>query len=68
METTNGLARIILLVAFVVFVPVAIYYRLRSRTNERLDRRQERWLIVLSLRLLGLGNNLTDTVVAPRDF
>jgi protein-S-isoprenylcysteine O-methyltransferase Ste14 len=55
MEMTDSLARIILLVGFVVFAPVGIYHRLRSRTDERLDRRQEGWLILLSLRLLALA-------------
>jgi protein-S-isoprenylcysteine O-methyltransferase Ste14 len=52
---TDSLARIILLVGFAVFAPVGIYHRLRSRTDERLDRRQEGWLILLSLRLLALA-------------
>ena len=55
MEMTDSLARIILLVGFVVFAPIGIYHRLRSRTDERLDRRQEGWLILLSLRLLALA-------------
>ncbi len=52
MEMTDDLARIILLVGFVLLVPVGIYYRLRSRTDEKLDRRQEGWLVLFSLRLL----------------
>ena len=55
MEMTDDLARTILLVGFVLVAPVGIYYRLRSRTDERLDRRQEGWLILLSLRLLALA-------------
>jgi protein-S-isoprenylcysteine O-methyltransferase Ste14 len=55
MEMTDSLARIILLAGFAVFAPVGIYHRLRSRTDERLDRRQEGWLILLSLRLLALA-------------
>jgi protein-S-isoprenylcysteine O-methyltransferase Ste14 len=51
---TDDLARIILLVGFAVVVPVGIYHRLRARTGERLDRRQEGWLILLSLRPLAL--------------
>jgi protein-S-isoprenylcysteine O-methyltransferase Ste14 len=54
MEMTDSLARMIVLVGFAVFAPVGIYYRLRSRTNERLDRLQEGWLILLGLRLLAL--------------
>jgi protein-S-isoprenylcysteine O-methyltransferase Ste14 len=52
---TDDLARIILLVGFAVVAPVGIYHRLRSRTDERLDRRQEGWLILLSLRPLALA-------------
>ena len=52
---TDDLARIILLVGFAVVTPVGIYHRLRSRTDERLDRRQEGWLILLSLRPLALA-------------
>jgi protein-S-isoprenylcysteine O-methyltransferase Ste14 len=55
MEMTDNLARIILLVGFAVFAPVGIYFRVRSRTDERLDRRQEGWLILLSLRPLALA-------------
>jgi protein-S-isoprenylcysteine O-methyltransferase Ste14 len=54
MEMTDSLARNILLVGFVVFAPVGIYHRLRCRTDERLDRLQEGWLILLSLRLFAL--------------
>jgi protein-S-isoprenylcysteine O-methyltransferase Ste14 len=54
MEMTDSLARIIMLCGVAVFAPVGIYYRLRSRTDERLDRRQEGWPILLSLRLVAL--------------
>jgi protein-S-isoprenylcysteine O-methyltransferase Ste14 len=52
MEMTDNLARNILLVGFAVLAPVGIWHRLRSRTDEKLDRRQEGWLILLSLRIL----------------
>ncbi len=52
---TDDLARIVLLVGFAVVAPVGLYHRLRSRTDERLDRRQEGWLILLSLRPLALA-------------
>ena len=55
MEMTDDLARALILVGFVLVAPVGIYYRLRSRTDESLDRRQEGWLILLSLRLLALA-------------
>jgi protein-S-isoprenylcysteine O-methyltransferase Ste14 len=54
MEMTDSLARIIMLAGVAVFAPVGIYHRLRSFTDERLDRRQEGWPILLSLRLLAL--------------
>jgi protein-S-isoprenylcysteine O-methyltransferase Ste14 len=70
MELTDGLARNILLVGFVVFAPVGIYYRLRSRTDERLNRLQEGWLILLSLRLLALAFlvGLAAFLIAPRSM
>jgi len=52
---TDHLARIILLVGFAVVMPVGIYHRLRSHTDEKLDRRQEGWLILLTLRPLALA-------------
>jgi protein-S-isoprenylcysteine O-methyltransferase Ste14 len=55
MEMTDNLARIIMLAGIAVFAPVGIYHRLRSRTDERLDRRQEGWLILVGLRLLALA-------------
>jgi protein-S-isoprenylcysteine O-methyltransferase Ste14 len=55
MQMTDDLARIILLVGFAVVMPVGLIHRLRSRTDERLDRRQEGWLILLSLRPLALA-------------
>ncbi len=55
MKMTDDLARVILLVGFALVVPVGIYHRLRSRTDERLDRRQEGWLILLTLRPLALA-------------
>jgi protein-S-isoprenylcysteine O-methyltransferase Ste14 len=55
MEMTDDLARVILLIGFAAVMPVGIYYRLRSTTDERLDRRQEGWLILLSLRPLALA-------------
>jgi protein-S-isoprenylcysteine O-methyltransferase Ste14 len=50
---TDDLARLIMLVGIAVVAPVGIYHRLRSRTDERLDRRQEGLPILLSLRPLG---------------
>lgn len=55
MEMTDSLARIIMLFGVAVFAPVGIYHRLRSCTDERLDRRQEGWPILLGLRLSALA-------------
>jgi protein-S-isoprenylcysteine O-methyltransferase Ste14 len=49
---SDNLARVILCIGFLVVAPIGIYHRLRSRTDERLDRRQEGWPILLSLRPL----------------
>ena len=46
--------RIILFISLAVFLPVGIYHRLKSHTTERLDRRQEGVLMLVSLRLCGL--------------
>jgi protein-S-isoprenylcysteine O-methyltransferase Ste14 len=54
MEMTDSLARIILLIGFALFVPIGLCFRLRSQTDERLDRLQEGWLILIGLRLLAL--------------
>ena len=52
---TDDLARIILLVGVALVMPVGLYHRLRSRTGEKLDRRQEGWPILLTLRPLALA-------------
>jgi protein-S-isoprenylcysteine O-methyltransferase Ste14 len=49
---SNDLARVIILLGFVVVLPIGVYHRLQARTGERLDRRQEGWLILLTLRPL----------------
>jgi protein-S-isoprenylcysteine O-methyltransferase Ste14 len=49
----DELFRRILLAGFLLFVPVAAYHRLKSRTGERLDRKQEGWFILITLRLVG---------------
>jgi protein-S-isoprenylcysteine O-methyltransferase Ste14 len=54
MQMTNDLARIIILLGVAVVLPFGIYHRLRSHTDERLDRRQEGWLVLVSLRPLAL--------------
>lgn len=47
--------RLILLAGFVIFMPIGIYHRLRSRTGEKLDRRQEGLFILVTLRLIGVA-------------
>jgi protein-S-isoprenylcysteine O-methyltransferase Ste14 len=54
----DQLFRLILLVGFAVFMPVGIYHRLKSRTGERLDRRQEGFFILITLRLAGIAGIL----------
>jgi len=51
----DQLFRLILLAGFVIFMPVGIYHRLKSRTGEKLDRRQEGLFIMITLRLVGLA-------------
>jgi protein-S-isoprenylcysteine O-methyltransferase Ste14 len=50
--------RFILLAGFVILVPTGIWHRLRSRTGEKLDRRQEGLMILVALRPLGLAGML----------
>ena len=46
--------RLLLLAGFVLLLPVGIYHRLKARTGEKLDRRQEGLFIFVTLRLMGL--------------
>ena len=50
----DQLFRLILLAEFIIFMPVGVYHRLRSRTGEKLDRRQEGLFILVALRLVGI--------------
>ena len=47
--------RLILLAGFVIFMPIGVCHRLRSRTGEKLDRRQEGLFILVTLRLIGVA-------------
>jgi protein-S-isoprenylcysteine O-methyltransferase Ste14 len=47
--------RIVLLVAFLAFFPIAFTFRLKSHTGEKLDRRQEGMFILATLRPAGLA-------------
>jgi protein-S-isoprenylcysteine O-methyltransferase Ste14 len=49
---TDNFARIILLIWLLTMMPIAAYHRLKARTDERLDRRQEGWFILFTLRPL----------------
>ena len=51
----DQLFRLILLAGFVIFMPIGIYHRLKARTGEKLDRRQEGLFILITLRLVGLA-------------
>ena len=51
----DQLFRLILLAGFVIFMPIGIYHRLKSRTGEKLDRRQEGLFILITLRLVGVA-------------
>lgn len=53
--TEDELFRTVLLVGAALVVPIAVYYRVRSQSSgEKLDRRQEGWLILLTLRPIGI--------------
>lgn len=49
--TDDHIFRLVVVVMIAVFGPLAFYHRLRSATDERLDRRQEGFVILLGLRL-----------------
>lgn len=45
--------RTVLIIAFLAILPVGLYHRLKAGTREKLDRRQEGWFILATLRPLG---------------
>jgi len=49
--TTDGTFRLLLLAIFLFFLPFALFYRIRSLTDEKLDRWQEGAFILFGLRL-----------------
>jgi len=53
--SNDHMFRLILLAGFVTFKPIGIYHRLKARTGEKLDRRQEGLFILITLRLVGLA-------------
>jgi EamA domain-containing membrane protein RarD len=63
--------RIALLIGMLVFMPIAIYRRVRSQaTGEKLDRRQEGYFILLTLRPLGIATmvGVIAFVISPRSM
>ena len=62
--------RLILLVGFVILMPIGLYHRLRSRTGESLDRRQEGLFILVTLRLIGIGGmaGLIAYLISPANL
>jgi protein-S-isoprenylcysteine O-methyltransferase Ste14 len=55
--TDDALFRPILIAGWLILLPVLLYHRIRSQTTgERLDRRQEGWFILLTLRPVGLAH------------
>jgi len=51
----DQLFRLILLAWFVIFMPIGVYHRLKARTGEKLDRRQEGLFVLVTLRLIGIA-------------
>lgn len=49
---TDNTARVLIIAGLLTMMPIAAYHRLRARTGEPLDRRQEGWFILLTLRPL----------------
>jgi len=49
--------RLILIAGWLILMPVLVYHRMRSQAaGDRLDRRQEGWFILLTLRPIGLAH------------
>jgi len=62
--------RLVLIAGALLLIPIMVYHRLKSRTGESLDRRQEGLLILLTLRPLGLAMmaGLVAYMVDPRSM
>jgi protein-S-isoprenylcysteine O-methyltransferase Ste14 len=53
----DSVFRLVLIAGWLMLMPVLVYHRIRSQaTGERLDRRQEGWFILLTLRPVGLAH------------
>jgi len=63
----DQLFRLLLLAGFFIFMPIGVYHRLRSRTGEKLDRRQEGLFIMVTLRVTGIAGmaGLTGYLINP---
>jgi protein-S-isoprenylcysteine O-methyltransferase Ste14 len=65
--TDESVFRLTLLCAWLAFLPVVVYHRVRSQsTGEPLDRKQEGWFILVTLRLFGLATLLGLTAYLRR--
>jgi protein-S-isoprenylcysteine O-methyltransferase Ste14 len=62
--------RLVLILGALFLVPIMVYHRLKSRTGESLDRRQEGLLILVTLRPIGLAMmaGLVAYMVDPRSM
>jgi len=62
--------RLVLIIGALFLVPIMVYHRLKSRTGESLDRRQEGLLILVTLRPIGLAMmaGLVAYMVDPRSM
>lgn len=64
----DRLFRLVLIAGWLILMPVLAYHRIRSQaTHETLDRRQEGWFILLTLRPVGLAHmaGLITYMVSP---
>lgn len=50
----DDIFRFVLILAFALILPVAFFHRFKAATSEKLDRRQEGLVLLVSIRLLGL--------------
>jgi protein-S-isoprenylcysteine O-methyltransferase Ste14 len=58
--------RWILLAGLVLVLPIGIYHRLKAHTGERIDRRQEGWLLAIRpLALIGMGGVIAFLIHPP---
>ncbi len=67
MNESEDVFHAILTIGFALLVPVGVYHRLKSRTDEKLDRRQEGLFLLVALRLVGLAGiaGLISYIISP---